>query len=98
VLIIHAEVLIRKSSGSSRTHPVDAAPDDLLRRAIDIARVQGAAFLELRGVMSLCRLWRAQGNTEEAWRLLTQTLQRQRGSLHPREHQIAQDLLGELRP
>jgi predicted ATPase len=36
------------------------------QQAIDIARSQQAKSLELRAVMSLCRLWRDQGQTEAA--------------------------------
>ncbi len=36
------------------------------QQAIDIARSQEAKSLELRAVMSLCRLWRDQGQTEAA--------------------------------
>jgi len=46
----------------------DAAED--LDRAIEIARSQSAVFLELRGVVSKCRLLRAQGEKHEAqWQL-----------------------------
>lgn len=98
VLLIHAEVLIRKRSSSVLDPSIDAEPEDILNRAIEIARSQGSAFQELRAVMVLCRLWMAQGKTEGARVLLAQTLQQQRGSLHPREHQTAQDLLKELSP
>ena len=39
-------------------------------RAIDIARKQGAKSLELRAAMSLGRLWRDQGKTKKARRLV----------------------------
>lgn len=40
------------------------------RQAIDIARRQSAKSLELRAVMSLCRLWQKQGKKEEARQML----------------------------
>jgi predicted ATPase len=41
-----------------------------MRRALEIARRQGAKSLELRAAMSLGRLWQKQGRAEEARRLL----------------------------
>jgi predicted ATPase/DNA-binding SARP family transcriptional activator len=40
------------------------------RRAIDAASRQGARSLELRAVMSLCRLWQSQGKREQARQML----------------------------
>jgi predicted ATPase len=40
------------------------------QRALDIAQRQGAKSLELRGALSLSRLWRQQGKGVEARQLL----------------------------
>jgi hypothetical protein len=40
-------------------------------RALEVARAQGARWLELRAAVSLARLWQAQGRPEEARELLT---------------------------
>ncbi len=47
-----------------------AAVQQHYQRAIDVARNQGAKLLELRAVMSLCRLLRRQGKEKEARKLL----------------------------
>lgn len=47
-------------------------PEDSFRRAIDIARQQDARLPELRAVVSLCRLWQAQGKRAQAHTLLAQ--------------------------
>jgi predicted ATPase len=41
------------------------------RQAIDVARVQGAKFWELRAATSLARMWAAQGKRDQARDLLT---------------------------
>jgi tetratricopeptide (TPR) repeat protein len=41
------------------------------RRALEVAREQGARWLELRAAASLARLWRAQGQRDEARGLLS---------------------------
>jgi predicted ATPase/DNA-binding winged helix-turn-helix (wHTH) protein len=42
------------------------------RKAIEVARAQQAKSLELRAVMSLCRLWRAQGKHADAIAMLSE--------------------------
>ena len=42
------------------------------RRAIEIARLQGAKSLELRAVTSLSRLFHKQGKSDEARRMLAE--------------------------
>lgn len=42
-------------------------------KAIEIAHKQSAKLLELRAVMSLCRLWRHDGKKDEARQLLMDT-------------------------
>jgi len=45
-------------------------PEGCFRRAIEIARRQGAKAWELRATISLCRLWQSQGRVDEAWEFL----------------------------
>jgi class 3 adenylate cyclase/predicted ATPase len=51
---------------------VEKEAEDCFQQAIDIARHQSMKSLELRAVMSLSRLWRQQGKTEEARRMLAE--------------------------
>jgi predicted ATPase len=41
-------------------------------KAIEVARRQQATSLELRGVMSLARLWKQQGKQKEAHQMLSE--------------------------
>ncbi len=47
-----------------------AEAEACFRHAIDVARQQNAKSLELRAVMSLCKLWQQQGRQDEARELL----------------------------
>lgn len=98
VLRLQAEILIRKSRGSFVEYPIDAGPDDLLLRSLDIARCQSSGHHEVRTVMILGRLWQTQGSGEEARCLLQQTLDRYSDIMNPSERDAAQALLKELSP
>jgi hypothetical protein len=43
-----------------------AAVEDSYRRALEVARQQQAKFWELRAARNLARLWRDQGNVQQA--------------------------------
>jgi predicted ATPase len=47
-----------------------AAAEERLRTALDLSRARAEKSLELRAAMSLARLWRAQGKSQEAHQLL----------------------------
>lgn len=96
VLRVYGEIMTHHSRGAPADFPVDNGPDDILLRSLDIARSQGAGLAELRSVLSLCRLWGAQGNAEEARRMLEKTLSRYDHMPHPRDFSAAQLLLKEL--
>lgn len=49
-----------------------AEAEECFLKALDVARHQGAKSLELRAVMSLCRLWRQQGKKEAARQMLAE--------------------------
>jgi predicted ATPase len=51
------------------------AAEESFRRALDVARQQGAKSLELRAVMSLCRLWQKRDRRAQARHLLTEIYQ-----------------------
>ena len=50
----------------------DNCAEDSILKAIEISRMQSAKSLELRAVMSLCRLWKKQGKREDAHQTLTE--------------------------
>jgi predicted ATPase len=66
-------------AGSAAARPHDADPSGLpeaeacFRRALDVARSQGAKSLELRAALSLARLLRDRGRPAEGRRLLAAT-------------------------
>lgn len=63
--------LILEQSGDRTPDPVDRAQAEAcFQEAIAIAADQRAASLQLRAAMSLARLWRTQGKTDEAGRML----------------------------
>ncbi|HSF01689.1 MAG TPA: hypothetical protein VLA62_01680, partial [Solirubrobacterales bacterium] len=56
-----------------RARPRDrGAPDECLLKANELARRQGARWLELRAVMSLSRVWREQGRAADARPMLAE--------------------------
>lgn len=65
-------------------------------RAIEVARSQGAKSLELRSVMSLCRLWAAQGKIEQSRQMLAEIYAWFTEELDTVDLQEAQTLLKEL--
>ena len=65
-------------------------------RAIEVARSQGAKSLELRSVMSLCRLWAAQGKIEQSRQMLAEIYAWFTEGLDTVDLQEAQTLLKEL--
>jgi predicted ATPase/DNA-binding winged helix-turn-helix (wHTH) protein len=56
----------------ARSDPLQMEADTSLRRALAVARQQQAKALELRAATSLARLWRQQGQGEDAYRLLSE--------------------------
>jgi predicted ATPase len=70
------------------------AAEDCFLRALDVARCQGALTLELRVTTSLARLWRAQGNGEEARQMLEGVLARVTEGFDTRDVMEARALLG----
>jgi predicted ATPase len=84
---LRGELLLRQESGAGRPFPAEPAaarphvPDSswlgeaaaCFRRALDVARRQGAKSLELRAALSLARLLRDRGQPAEGRRLLAAT-------------------------
>ena len=50
----------------------EAEAERCFQQALDIARARRAKSLELRGALSLCRLWRRQGKNKEAGQFLAE--------------------------
>ncbi len=74
---LYGELLLRTSFENQTVRPFDRAQDsvqaeaeDNFLKAINIARRQGAKSLELRAVISLCRLMQKQDKREEARKTL----------------------------
>lgn len=68
------ELVLRQAQAETtrgeQANPAQARAEQCFREAIEIARRQQAKALELRSVMSLCRLWQGQGRRAEARQLL----------------------------
>jgi len=62
--------LLLKQKVKAKRQKTESEAEACFRKAIDIARSQGAKSLELRAVMSLGRLWQRQGKNEEAREML----------------------------
>ena len=84
---LRGELLLRQNVGEDRpsaAEPAAARPHDpdpsvlaeaeaCFRRALDVARSQGAKSLELRAALSLARLLRGRGELADGRRLLAET-------------------------
>jgi predicted ATPase len=84
---LRGELLLRQEAGEGEPSPAESAaarPQDpdpsglpeaevCFRRALDVARRQGAKSLELRAALSLARLLRDRGRPAEGRRLLVAT-------------------------
>ena len=73
-----------------------ASAEACYRRALDVARRQGARSLELRAAVSLSRLWQAAGRHDEARELLAPVYERFTEGLDHPELREAAALLDEL--
>jgi predicted ATPase/DNA-binding winged helix-turn-helix (wHTH) protein len=74
----------------------NAQAEDCFRQALDWARRQDALSWELRAAISLARLWRETGRTEEAFRLLSSVYDRFSEGFKTADLRSARALLGEL--
>jgi class 3 adenylate cyclase/predicted ATPase len=76
--------------------PDPVAAETCLRRAVMVAREQGAAMWELRAATSLARLWRGQGRGREGRELLAAVLGRFTEGFATPDLREAQAVLGTL--
>jgi hypothetical protein len=91
LLRVDAELLLRRSA------PEDPATAEAkLLRCLDIARQQSALSWELRGAMSLARLWHRNGRTVEACDLLVATYGKFTEAFGTADLINARRLIGEL--
>src|SRR5262249_29740712 len=87
---------------STVANPQSALPNPQLeaeacfRKAIDIARTQQTKSLELRAVLSLARLWRQQGHSQEARSTLSEIYHWFTEGFDTKDLQEANALLQEL--
>jgi len=74
----------------------DAAVEELLDRALDVARGQGARSFELRAAMSLARLWADQGQQTRARALVSGVYERFTEGFGTGDLRQARELLAQL--
>jgi predicted ATPase len=70
---LQGELLWRRASSGAEWTAATPHIAACFQQALDIARQQGAKSLELRAVMSMCRLWQRQGRAAEARTMLEAT-------------------------
>ena len=70
---LKGDLLSQHPGGQLPLVPCRVEAESCFQQAIDVARRQGAKFQELRAVMSLGRLWQAQGKRQEAFQRLQET-------------------------
>ena len=80
-----------------RSPAAPASAEACYRRALEVARRQGARSFELRAAVSLSRLWQAAGRHDEARELLAPIYERFTEGLDHPELREAAALLAELR-
>jgi predicted ATPase len=85
-----------ENSSESRVRSPEAEAEECFWKAIEIARKQQAKSLELRAMMSLSRLWRQQGKTTEAHRMLSEIYNWFTEGFDTKDLQEAKTLLEEL--
>jgi hypothetical protein len=61
----------RRTTDDGETESSSGDAESCFRRALEIAREQGARWLELQTAVSLARLWQTQGRCDEARNLLS---------------------------
>lgn len=74
-----------------------ALAQDLFQRAIEIAKAQSALGWELRAAVSLASLWRTEDKRDEAYTLLSNTIDRFTEGFHDADLVAANRLLKQLR-
>jgi predicted negative regulator of RcsB-dependent stress response len=88
ILRLRGEVLL--ALGSARAAEAEA----MFIQALEIARATEARMVELRVVMSLCRLWRARGQLEEGRKLVSEVYGRMTEGFTTADMLEAKELLG----
>jgi TOMM system kinase/cyclase fusion protein len=91
---LKGELILQRPRGSRLDDPDGA--EECFHRAIAVAQEQKAKSLELRAVMSLCRLWSLQSKRSEARHLLAETLASFTEGFDTADLQQARKLLDEL--
>lgn len=94
---IRGELLLNSSARRKAIRMQNIAQaEECFCQAITLAQQQRAKSLELRAVVSLCRLWKQQGKREEARRLLAEIYHWFTEGLDTKDLQEAKALLEEL--
>lgn len=93
---VKGELNLLQAKQVGQTMGDSQSPERCFSTSIEIARQQGAKMLELRSVMSLCKLWQSQGRGKEGIQMLSGIVNQFTEGLETNDLRQANAMLGEL--